>query len=295
MECSKCQFKNPQGMKFCGECGAKLDRICPACRHSNLPQFKFCGQCGQQLNEKKTKESLLPRIESERKHVTVLFSDLSGYTALSEKLDPEEVKEITTQIFSAISQVISEYDGFVEKFVGDAVMALFGVPVAHEDDPIRAIRVAKRIHDLVNNISPDIEKRIGKSLSMHTGITTGLVVTGEVHMKSGTHGVAGDPINLASRLSSLAAPGEILVGPYTYRQAEGHFSFESLEPITLKGKTAPVQIYRVLEQKERPITMHRISGLRADLIGREEQIAELHEAVKNLRFGKGKIFWLIPD
>jgi len=295
MECPKCQSKNPQGIKFCGECGAKLERICPACRHSNLPQFKFCGQCGQKLNGEKTKESLLPGIESERKQVTVLFSDMSGYTALSEKLDPEEVKEITTQIFSAISQVIAEYEGFVEKFVGDAVMALFGVPEAHEDDPIRAIKVAKRIHDLVNKISPDLEKRIGEFLSMHTGITTGLVVTGEVNIKNGTHGVAGDPINLASRLSNLAKSGEILIDPYTYRQAEGHFSFESLEPKTLKGKTAPVQIYRVLEQKERPITMHRLSGLRADLIGREAQIAELREAVENLWSGKGRIFFICGD
>ena len=295
MECPKCQSKNPPGIKFCGECGAELERICPACRHSNLPQFKFCGQCGQKLNGEKTKESLFPGIESERKQVTVLFSDLSGYTALSEKLDPEEVKEISIQIFSAISQIIDEYEGFVEKFVGDAVMALFGVPETHEDDPIRAIRVAKRIHDLVNKISPDLEKRIGESLSMHTGITTGLVVTGEVNMKNGTHGVAGDPINLASRLSSVAKSGEILADPYTYQQAEGHFSFESLAPKRLKGKTAPVQIYRVLKQKERPITMHRLSGLRADLIGREEQIGELREAVENLRSGKGRIFFICGD
>jgi class 3 adenylate cyclase/tetratricopeptide (TPR) repeat protein len=295
MECPKCHSKNPQGMKFCGECGAKLDRVCPACQHSNLPQFKFCGHCGRELIEEKTIESPLPGIESERKQVTVLFSDLSGYTTLSEKLDPEEVKEITTQIFSAISQVIYEYEGFVEKFVGDAIMALFGVPEAHEDDPIRAIRVAKRIHALVNKINPDLEKRIEGSLSMHTGVTTGLVVTGEVNMKNGTHGLAGDPINLASRLCSLANSGEILVDPYTFRQAEGHFSFASLEPITLKGKAAPVKIYTVLEQKERPITMHRLSGLRADLIGREAQIDELREAVENLRSGKGRIFFICGD
>jgi class 3 adenylate cyclase/tetratricopeptide (TPR) repeat protein len=321
MKCPKCQTENPETQKFCGGCGAELEKTCLGCGAKNSPHYKFCGECGHNLSlpfEPAPKEASLDekivriqrylpegrtdqilaqsdRLEGERKHVTILFSDLSGYTALSERLDPEEVKEITTRIFSAISQVISEYDGFVEKFVGDAVMALFGVPEAHEDDPIRAIRVAKRIHDLVNKISPELEKRIGKSLSMHTGITTGLVVTGEVNMKNGTHGVAGDPINIASRLSCLAKSGEILVGPYTYRQAEGHFSFESLEPITLKGKTAPVQIYRVLEQKERPITMHRLSGLRADLIGRDAQIAELCEAVENLRSGKGRIISICGD
>ena len=306
---------------FCGGCGAKLEKTCPSCGAKNPPEYKFCGECGHKTSlpsEQAPKEASfgekiakiqknLPkgltgsilaereRIEGERKYVTVLFSDLSAYTAMSEKLDPEEVKEITTRLFGEISQVISEYGGFVEKFVGDAVMALFGVPEAHEDDPIRAIRVARRIHDLVNKISPELEKKIGEPISMHTGINTGLVVTGEVAMKNGTHGVTGDAINLASRLSSLAKPGEILVGPHTYRQAEGYFKFESLQPKTLKGKTAPVQIYRVLELKERPITMRRLSGLRADLIGREAQMAELREAVENLPSGKGRIFSISGD
>jgi len=320
MNCPKCETQNPDTHRFCGGCGAELQKACPGCGAENPPSFKFCGECGYNLispepapkkaplAEKITKiQRYLPeglndqilaqsdRIEGERKHVTVLFSDLSGYTAMSEKLDPEEVKEITTRIFGEISHVISEYEGFVEKFVGDAIMALFGVPEVHEDDPIRAIRVAKRIHELVNKISPELKQTIGESISLHTGINTGLVVTGEVNVKNGTHGVAGDPINLASRLSSLAKSGEILVGPHTYRQAEGHFTFERLEPITLKGKTDPVKVYRVLEQKERPITMHRLSGLRADLIGREAQIAELREAAENLRSGKGRIFSICGD
>jgi class 3 adenylate cyclase len=140
-----------------------------------------------------------------------LFSDLTGYTAMSEKLDPEEVKEITSRIFDEISKIVANYDGFIEKYAGDAVMAIFGVPQAHEDDPIRAIKAAREIHQLVDAISPEVEKKIGQSMSMHTGINTGLVVTGEVDMERGTHGIAGDTINLASRLSSLAKPGEIVV------------------------------------------------------------------------------------
>ena len=104
------------------------------------------------------------RIEGERKHVTVLFSDLSGYTAMSEKLDPEEVKEIMTRVFDRIKEVISKYDGFIEKFAGDAVMAIFGVPRAHEDDPVRAIRAAKEIHDLVKFISPEVEGGATKTI-----------------------------------------------------------------------------------------------------------------------------------
>jgi class 3 adenylate cyclase len=290
MKCPECQTQNPETRKFCRECGAKLLIICPQCAFENLPEDKFCGECGQKLKEDLIVEKEAVEAEGERKYVTVLFSDLSGYTAMSEKLDPEEVKEITTNIFSQISNVIDKYEGFVEKFVGDAVMALFGVPKAHEDDPIRAIRAAREIHDLVEALSSEVEKSIGQPISMHTGINTGLVVTGKVDMEKGTHGVSGDTINLASRLSSLANEDEILVGPGTYRQAEGHFTFESLEPTMVKGKTEPILVHKVLSAKERPVTIHRLSGLRADLIGRKAEIAELAEAVKDLREGEGRIF-----
>ncbi|MBE9569249.1 MAG: AAA family ATPase [Proteobacteria bacterium] len=295
MKCPKCQSENPDERKFCRECGAKLLPVCPQCGYENLPGDKFCGGCGQRLEEVAEAEKTLPEAEGERKHVTVLFSDLSGYTAMSEKLDPEEVKEITSRIFGEISKVINKYEGFVEKFVGDAVMALFGVQKAYEDDPVRAIRAGTEIHDLVEAISPELEERVGRPLSMHTGINTGLVVTGEVDMEKGTHGVAGDTINLASRLGSLARSGEILVGPITYGRAEGHFNFEKQEPTKVKGKEEPVQVYKVLSAKERPITIHRLSGLRADLIGRKAEMGRLEEAVNQLRKGNGTIFSICGD
>jgi class 3 adenylate cyclase/tetratricopeptide (TPR) repeat protein len=290
MKCPKCQFDNKEEAKFCKKCGTKLELACPSCGHPYEEDSLFCEQCGQRLEEVVAAERELPEAEGERKQVTVLFSDLSGYTPMSEKLDPEELKEIMSRIFGEIAQVVTKYEGFIEKFVGDAVMALFGVPKAHEDDPIRAIKVAREIHELVDALSPEVEKRIGQPISMHTGINTGLVVTGKVDMEKGTHGVSGDTINLAFRLSSLASEGEILVGPDTYRQAEGHFSFESLESTLVKGKAEPIQVHKVLSAKERPVTVHRLSGLRADLIGRKAEIAELVEAVKNLREGEGRIF-----
>jgi len=303
MKCPKCQFENPDGVKFCGECGAKMEKICPQCNFSNPPGFKFCGECGYDLRRP---EQAPPRdgsepvadgilttsggVEGERKYVTVFFSDMSGYTAMSERLDPEEVKEITSRIFGEISQIVGKYDGFIEKFVGDAVMALFGVPKAHEDDPIRAIKAAREIHELVQAISPELEEKVGNPLSMHTGINTGLVVTGEVNLEKGTHGVAGDTINLAARLSSLAKADEIIVGPDTYHQAEGYFAFEGLEPARVKGKTEPIQIYKALSPEEQPSTTHRHRGLRADLIGREVELAQLREAAEMLRQGKGAVF-----
>lgn len=310
MQCPKCQFENREGVQFCEECGAKFELECPACK-ANIPfGRKFCGGCGYNLykstepapleaNEHKTQISASPseetiptRIlaEGERKHVTVLFSDLTGYTAMSEKLDPEEVKEITSRIFGEISKIVTNYDGFIEKYAGDAVMAIFGVPQAHEDDPIRTIKAAREIHQLVDAISPEVEKKIGQPVSMHTGINTGLVVTGEVDMQRGTHGIAGDTINLASRLSNMANPGEILIDGDTCRQVEGHFACEYMETTTVKGKTDPVQVHKVTSQREKPVTVRRLSGLRADLVGRKVEMAELTEAVENLRQGKGQIF-----
>ncbi|MCP4296104.1 MAG: AAA family ATPase, partial [Proteobacteria bacterium] len=225
----------------------------------------------------------------ERKHVTALFSDLSGYTAMTEILDPEEVKDITSRIFDGISKIISKYDGFIEKFAGDAVMALFGVEKTHEDDPVRAILAAIEIHNLVNSISPDYEKVIEQPLSMHTGINTGLVVTGEVKLEKGIHGVAGDAINVAARLSGQGIADEIIVGPDTFRQAEGFFNFEKLESAQLKGKSETVQIYRVLKLREKPIKIHRLQGLRAELIGRKVEMDQLNEAVRLLKDKKGSI------
>jgi class 3 adenylate cyclase/tetratricopeptide (TPR) repeat protein len=310
MQCSECQFENPEGVKFCVECGKKLELICPECGSSNSPSFKFCGECGQnvvtypestvidpsvtQSEEEQfhIAEAVRARapIEGERKHVTAMFSDLSGYTAMSETLDPEEVKEITSNIFDAISKIITKYEGFVEKFAGDAVMALFGATEVHEDDPVRAIKAAREIHDLVNSLSPQYKERIERPLAMHTGINTGLVVTGEINLEKGTHGVAGDTINVAARLSGHCRAGEILVGPDTYIQAEGYFDFETLEPTEVKGKAKPIQVYRVISQKTQPRKVHRLQGVRAELIGRKAELAQLKQAVNNLREGKSTTY-----
>jgi class 3 adenylate cyclase len=309
MQCPECQSDNRQEAKFCSECGRKFELVCPECGNTITANSKFCDECGCNLSSpsKTTDTTTEPdspphqtseKIENddsaisvgERKHVTVLFSDLTGYTAMSEKLDPEDVKEITSRIFGEIAKIVASYDGFIEKYAGDAVMAIFGVPQSHEDDPIRAIKAARKIHRVVDDISPEVEKKIGRPISMHTGINTGLVVTGEVNLERGTHGVAGDTINLAARLSSRAKPGEILVNVDTCRQIEGHFECEFHEEATVKGKAEPVEIHRVLSEREAPVTIRRLSGVRAELVGRSVEIAELFEAVEKLKQGKGRIF-----
>jgi len=295
MKCPNCQMENREGAKFCSECGENLEITCPQCGKVTRLASKFCDECGYKFERGAKAEKAKQESESERKNVTVLFSDLCGYTALSEKLDPEEVKEITSRLFSRISEIIGKYEGVIEKFIGDAVVALFGAQTAHEDDPLRAIRAAREIHGLIDAKSPEMEKRIGLPLAMHTGINTGLVVTGKVDVEKGTHGIAGDTINLASRLQGFAKPGEILVGYETYRQAEGFFNFEELKPAKLKGKTDSVQIYKVLSAKEQPIRMHRISGLRAELIGRKVEMTKLREALERLREGRGTVLSIYGD
>jgi len=198
MKCPKCQFDNPDGFKFCGSCAHLLE-----------PEVD---SIGRNVNT-----------QSERKHVTAMFSDLSGYTAMTEKLDPEEVKAIMSLIFGKVTEIIQSYESFIEKFFGDAVMAVFGVPKAHEDDPVRAIRAAMKIHAAIESLSPQFEGKIGRPLTMHTGINTGLVVTGETDIQKGSHGMTGDSINVASRLEGIAKPGEIIVGPDTYTQAVNYF------------------------------------------------------------------------
>ncbi len=240
---------------------------------------KFCIECGHKFGEELA-------IEGERKQVTVFFSDLSGYTAMTEGLDPEEVKKIISRIFGEIAQVVVKYDGSIEKFIGDAVVALFGVPKAHEDDPVRALRAVREIHEIVNAMSHQFESKVGKPLSMHTGINTGLVVTSEVMTGKGLLGVTGDTVNVASRLSGLAKPGEILVGKDTYRQAEWLFNFEPLEPAIVKGKAEPVQVYRVAGIKEKK---GRSVGVDSPLVGREKEMDLLSLQVLRLINGRGRI------
>jgi class 3 adenylate cyclase/tetratricopeptide (TPR) repeat protein len=293
MKCPKCRIENPDDNKFCRECGTTLLFTCAKCGNEFQSDDRFCGKCGQKVVAEAKEETTQLATEGERKHVTVLFSDLTGYTAMSEKLDPEEVKEITGRIFAEVSKIIAKYDGFVEKYAGDAVMALFGVPGAHEDDPIRGIKAAREIHDCVDALNPEIESKIGHPLSMHTGINTGLVVTGEVDMDRGTHGVAGDTINVAARLSAAAKAGDILVDHETCTRAEGYFEFEDLEPIQLKGRAESIQIHKFLSLKDKPQKIHRLHGLRANLIGRKAEMAQLVEAVENLKQGRGSVISVI--
>jgi len=269
MKCPKCQFENPEGAKFCNKCGHRLEEVAEIGK--SVPAFK-----------------------GERKNVTVLFSDLSGYTAMTEKLDLEEVKEVMGQIFGEIARVVDKYEGFIEKFVGDAVLAIFGVPNAHEDDPIRAVRAAREIQGLIEAMSPKLQERIGQPLTMHTGINTGLVVTGEVDIKKGTHGVSGDTINLASRLSNLARPGGILLTKTTYKRVSQYFEFEPLGKVKVKGKERPLEVYELKEKIDSPrLGLGRV--IYSELVGRDNELNKLTLQVMKVINGEGSIVNVIGE
>ena len=288
MKCPQCHSDIEKAMKFCRQCGAKLPLICPGCGTRVQATDKFCHECGFELKPKEKPPSEAVKVLSERKHVTALFADLTGYTALCERLDPEEVKDLTSHLLGEIAQVISRYGGFIDKFSGDAVMALFGVPRSHEDDPVRAIMAASEIHRVMGAISREVRERLGQTLAVHIGIDSGLVVTRESALERESH-VAGDAVNVASRLCSLAKAEETLVGQTTFSQAEGFFSFAPLEPVKVKGRTKPVSVYKVLAPKELPSKTKHPSGRRAELIGRKLEAAILEEAVARLLEGKGSV------
>ncbi len=316
--CPSCKSDNPDGAKFCNSCGHKIEFICPNCNQLNPQSSKFCNECGTRLlepddstsqdaSESEIEEPVGPQItepgpapentcaEGERKYATVLFSDLSGYTAMSEELDLEEVKSIMGRIFGEVAQVVAKYDGHIDKFIGDSAMAIFGVPACHEDDAIRAILAAQEIHAIVEKISPEIQPKIGRALTMHTGINTGLIITGKMDTEKGVSGAIGDTINVASRLEGLAGSGEILIGYDTRIQAENIFNFEDREPTKVKGKSTPIKVYKVLGSKTQPRKSQRLQGMRAKLIGRKMVFSRLKEIISLPEKGKGAIVSICGD
>lgn len=305
MKCSACNHNNQTWAKFCVQCGQQLGKICRHCQKINAVENKFCAECGNYLNTVKDSTKIAsPPVSSsnseksiggERKFVTVLFSDLCDYTAISEKIDPEEVKEILNRIFKEIYRIIEKYDGFIEKTMGDGAMILFGCPKAHEDDAIRAIRTAIEIHQKIKSIGGKLKEKLGRRLLMHSGISTGLVVTNPAELMANRQGIAGDTVNLASRLSGMAQPGEILVEENTYRQSQIFFNFVRKPIGPIKGKSERVVVFKVLNPVKAPFRIRSPIGVQANLIGRTAEISQLIEAAGRLQSGRGSIFSISGD
>ena len=231
--------------------------------------------------------------EEQRKQVTVLFADLVGFTSMAESLDPEELREIQQAYFNTVTQPIEDYGGSVEKYIGDAILAVFGVPSAHEDDPERAVRAAMGMLKALNELNGQLEAERGWKLSIRIGVNTGLVVS-QVDQED-DFVVTGDAVNLASRLESAAEPGTVLMSAETHQLASHAFETKALDPIQVKGKTELVRVYQVLDVKALAIKPRGIRGLDSPLVGREVEFAALQGAVERLQAGKGGIVTVIGE
>jgi len=267
MRCPQCGFDNPGGTKFCGQCGTKLGTACRSCGTVNPEGFAFCGTCGASL----TSVAAPTATAEERKVVTILFADVTGSTAIAERLDPEQTRTMMGRFFQAMTEVIGRYEGTVEKYIGDEVMAVFGLPVAHEDDPERAVRAAAAMRERLDELNGELEATRGIALQMRIGINTGEVVADPQATEKGEFMVTGDAVNVAARLRGAAEPGGTVVGERTYWNTVPLVEYRPLSPLALKGKSLPVQAWEFVRLLPEA-TRRGASGLRAPMIGREEEV-----------------------
>ena len=320
MQCIKCKKENKKGAKFCSECGTKLSLLCSHCSAPVDADEKFCSSCGAELpvlntsdvqsitvdsmeddpsveavpTEKiKMVKAPDPVSEGERRTVTVVFADLSDYTKFSEKTDPEKVRETLNDCYKILSEIIYRQGGMVDKFIGDAVLAIFGVPYIHEDDPQRAVFSALEMRDKIEKYGND--RKLGGILRLKIGINTGMVVLGNVggNEYKQDYTVIGDSVNLASRLENLCQTGQILVGETTFLRTKDFFEYRKHPVLEIRGKEKPVQCYEVLIVRSFASRERRKFSSR--LVGREEEIILLNKYIKQSISGQTKVIGIVGE
>jgi class 3 adenylate cyclase/tetratricopeptide (TPR) repeat protein len=268
--CPTCAAENVAGAKFCNECGAALAAGCPTCGATNKPGARFCNECGAALGPATNAAPAVASAQApvaERRLVTVMFTDLVGFTPFAEERDAEDVRDTLSRYFDMCSEIVVRYGGTVEKFIGDAVMAVWGAPVAHEDDAERAVRAALDLVESVANLAPGAQARAG-------------VLTGEAAVTLGATNqgmVAGDLVNTAARLQSVAQPGTVLVGEVTSRAAGAAIQFEPAGDQVLKGKQAPVPAWRATRVVAELGGRNRSANLEAPFVGRADELRLLKD------------------
>ena len=320
MKCFACQSDNRAGVKFCEECGTENIIVCPRC-DSRIPVGKkFCGECGQKLGRDDVAQpdpvidydrpdSYTPKfmaekilttrgsLEGERKLVTVFFSDVTGFTSLSEKLDPEAVHQIMDGCFKILMQEIHKYEGTINQFTGDGVMALFGAPLAHEDHAQRACHAALAIQKSLTEYGRKVKTEFGSDFKMRIGLNSGPVVVGAIgNDLRMDYTAVGDTTNLAARMESLAEPGGILISESTYRLVKKYFEFESLGEVAVKGKQALQAVYKLTRVSEIRSRMDasKARGL-TEYIGRKDEMHDLQKAFKRAQSGQGQVVGVVGE
>ena len=316
MHCPRCHTENRPQAKFCEECAAPLARACAHCGAELSPTAKFCPECAHPAAAGRgaqarfaSPESYTPRhlaekiltsksaLEGERKQVTVLFADVSGFTSLSERLDPEEVHALINRAFELMLTGIHRYEGTVNQFLGDGLMALFGAPIAHEDHAQRAAHAALDMQHALAGYRAELERTRGVDFRMRMGLNTGLVVVGAVgdNLRM-DYTAVGDTTNTAARMQQLAEPGQIVVASATERLIAPYFELEPLGTFTVKNRTQPVAAYAVRQPKSHVTRLAaRASQGLSPLVGRDEALAMLNQAFTAARAGRGQVVFVVGD
>ena len=317
MECPKCRFDNRDGAKFCKKCGEKLELKCPTCGTPYQQDNLFCDECGHDLRKPKETppidyaepQSYTPKfladkiltnrsaIEGERKLVTVLFADVANYTSIAEKLDPEEVHQIMDGCFKILMDEIHKYEGTINQFTGDGVMALFGAPVAHEDHAQRACNAALAIQKALGDYSEKLERDYGAVFKMRIGLNSGPVIVGAIGDDLRMDYTAvGNTTNLAARMESMARPGVIYLSGNTQRLARDFFEFKSLGKVEVKGKEDPQEAFELIKtgEVETRIGASVAKGL-TRFVGRKNSMGALMEAYDKVISGSGQVVGLVGE
>jgi class 3 adenylate cyclase/tetratricopeptide (TPR) repeat protein len=288
MKCAQCGTENDARMNFCGECGSRLTPAFP-----DVTPAPVSATADSAVPNGPVPDS--PYLDGERRLVTILFADIPGFTSLAERMDPERLRDLMNACFDHLVPCVEEYGGTVDKFMGDAVMALFGAPVAHDNDAERAIRTALDMRRAL----PAFTSSAGVDLSLHIGINTGLVLAGSVGGGNRMdYSVMGDAVNVAARLEEEAGPGEILIGPDTRRLAGQVFLCESAGAIRVRGRGESLAVWRVV--RERGTATEERGGppgraLDSPLVGREKERAQFEGTVARTLAGEGGVLFVLGE
>ena len=318
MKCPSCQVEAPSDAEFCADCGTRLLVPCPQCGTSNRAGNRFCTKCGQALGAARppaeserfasphayTPQHLAEKIltsraafEGERKLVTVLFVDVSGFTALSEGLDPEDVHALMDRAFELMLGEVHRYEGTVNQFLGDGLMALFGAPVAHEDHPLRAVHAARSLQRVLASYRNDLRAQRGIEFQVRMGLNTGAVVVGKIgdNLRM-DYTAVGDTTNLAARLLALAEPGQILVSEDIAKVVGPYFVLQPVGEVSVKGKALPVRPYRVEGARSVRSRLEAESerGL-TPLVGRAHELALLQGSFADVQAGQGQAVFVYGE
>ena len=319
--CPNCGQPVLPGARFCSNCGLPLAEAQPPDPRPAQPERagedQVLARAGDQTAGQAAQDAAaLPGLEGrepvstspagrglphqegdERKFVTALFVDIVGSTALAEAMDPEDWREIVAGAHALVAEAVRRYDGTVAQFLGDGVLAFFGAPIAHEDDAERAIRAALAIDDSIRVYAGELQRRGAASeFQVRVGLNSGLVVVGKLGDRHHAEYLAvGDTVNLAARLQSAAAPGTILVSESTGRLAGSLFDFEDLGEMSFKGKSVPVQVYRVSGERRGAVRVRGVPGVVSPLVGRDAELATLVEVSEAAQNGRGRVVSLVGE